>query len=149
MLSSPNLIIEGSHPYGDDEVWDLAMWLCNNILPDEGYEIVVTFRKFTKKHDGDQQGNHISMDRYNHEIEISNSLKLSEALIALVHEFVHVIQYMIGYITVKGKKSFCMGKEVPDNTYYFDRPWEQHARLMEQIYYNQYLRTNSLNLSKS
>ena len=141
MLSSPNLIIEGSHPYGDDEVWDLAMWLCNNILPDVGYEIVVTFRKFTKKHDGDEQGNHIAFDRYNHEIQISNSLKLSEALTALIHEFVHVKQHMVGYITEEGKKTFWMGEEVPDDTYYFDRTWEKHARVMEQLYYNQYLRT--------
>ena len=49
MLSSPNLIIEGSHPYGEERVWDLAMWLCNELLPDTDYEIVVTFRKFNKE----------------------------------------------------------------------------------------------------
>ena len=56
---------------------------------------------------------------------------------------------MVGYILEQGNKTLWMGKEVPNKLHYFDQPWEVHARSMEQIYYNQYLRTDSLNLSKS
>ena len=93
MLSSPNLIIEGSHPYGEDEV-----------LPDIGYEIVITFRKFTKRHDGDEQANHVAFDNECHEISISNQLDIQDAMIALTHEFIHIQQYMKGLLKEDGKK---------------------------------------------
>ena len=66
-----NLIIEGDHDYGEELVWDYAMWLCNRLLPDIGYEVVVTFRRFSKKHDGDMQGYHINFDDDSHEITIN------------------------------------------------------------------------------
>ena len=124
MLSSPNLIIEGEHLHCEEKVWDLAMWLCNKLLPDVGYEIVVTFRKFTKEQDGDAQGHHICFDKYNHEITIKNNLKFEEAMIALTHEFIHVQQYMMNYITEVGNKT-----------------WEIHARSLEKPIYEQYLGT--------
>ena len=138
MLSSPNLIIEGSHSYGEERIWDLAMWLCNELLPDTDYEIVVTFRKFNKE-DGDAQGNHIFIDYNNHEIEISNKLTLKQAMVALVHEFIHVKQYMKGMITEDKADMYWKGKHIPNNTPYFDRPWEIHARANELKVYHKYL----------
>ena len=41
MLSSPEVIIEGDHDYGDDLMMDMARWLCNHLLPNIGYEIVI------------------------------------------------------------------------------------------------------------
>ena len=43
-----NLIIEGDHDYGEELVWDFAMWLCNRLLPDVGYEVVITLMIVTK-----------------------------------------------------------------------------------------------------
>jgi hypothetical protein len=142
MLSSPNLIIEGEHLHCEEKVWDLAMWLCNKLLPlDVGYEIVVTFRKFTKEQDGDAQGHHICFDKYNHEITIKNNLTFDEAMIAITHEFIHVQQYMMNYIIEKGNKTYWMGDEVSSKTHYFDQPWEIHARSLEKPIYKQYLGT--------
>jgi len=138
VISSPNLIIEGSHPYGEDKVWDLCMWLCNNLLPDIGYEIVVTFRKFNKD-DGDAQGFHLTFDQDSHEVHISNKLTYKQAMIAITHEFIHVQQYMNGLLKEDSANMYWRGKFIPDSTPYFDRPWEKHARRNENKVYKQYL----------
>ena len=62
MLSSPEVIIEGDHDYGDDLMMDMACWLCNHLLPDIGYQIVITFRKFDDEDDGPAQGFHLGFD---------------------------------------------------------------------------------------
>ena len=136
-----NLIIEGDHDYGEELVWDFAMWLCNRLLPDVGYEIVVTFRRFSKKHDGDMQGYHINFDDDNHEITINNELDLQPMMIALAHEMVHVQQYMKGMIKEDGNDTYWRGKLVSNDTHYFDRPWEKLARRNELKVYKEYLRT--------
>ena len=141
MLSSPNLIIEGSHPYGEERMWDLAMWLCNNLLPDIGYEIVVTFRNFDVEEDGHAQGFHLTFDQDSHEVTIDNQLDLQDAMVALVHEFIHIQQYMNGLLKEDKADMYWRGKFIPDSTPYFDRPWEKHARRNENKVYKQYLRT--------
>ncbi len=141
MLSSPEVIIEGDHPYGENQMWDLAMWLCNHLLPDIGYQIVITFRKFSKRYDGDEQANHVAFDNECHEISISNQLDIQDAMIALTHEFIHIQQYMKGLLKEDGKNMYWRGKYIPDDTNYFDRPWEKHARRNELKVYRTYLRT--------
>ena len=63
MLSSPEVFIEGDHDYGDDLMMDMACWLCNHLLPDIGYQIVITFRKFDEEDDSPAQGFHLSFDK--------------------------------------------------------------------------------------
>ena len=65
MLSSPEVFIEGDHDYGDDLMMDMACWLCNHLLPDIGYQIVITFRKFDEEDDSPAQGFHLSFDKDN------------------------------------------------------------------------------------
>lgn len=141
MLSSPEVFIEGDHDYGDDLMMDMACWLCNHLLPDIGYQIVITFRKFDDEDDGPEQANHIALDNESHEITINNELELQDAMIALTHEMIHVQQYMKGLLKEDGSKMYWRGKYVPDNTNYYNRPWEKHARRNEYRVYKTYLRT--------
>ena len=103
MLSSPEVIIEGDHDYGDDLMMDMACWLCNHLLPDIGYQIVITFRKFDDEDDGPEQATHIALDNESHEITINNELELQDAMIALTHEMIHVQQYMKGLLKEDGR----------------------------------------------
>ncbi len=141
MLSSPEVIIEGDHDYGDDLMMDMACWLCNHLLPDVGYEIVITFRKFDPEEDGDEHANHIALDIDSHEITINNELDLQDAMIALTHEMIHVQQYMKGLLKEDRADMYWRGKHIPNNTPYLDRPWEKHARRNELRVYKTYLRT--------
>ena len=141
MLSSPEVFIEGDDDYGDDLMMDMACWLCNHLLPDIGYEIVITFRKFDPEEDGGEHANHIALDIDSHEITINNELDLTDAMIALTHEMIHVQQCMKGLLKEDGSKMYWRGKYIPDNTSYLDRPWEKHARRNELRVYKTYLRT--------
>ena len=141
MLSSSEVFIEGDHDYGDDLMMDMACWLCNHLLPDIGYQIVITFRKFDEEDDSPAQGFHLSFDKDMHEITIDNTLELQDAMIALTHEMIHVQQCMKGLLKEDGSKMYWRGKYIPDNTNYFDRPWEKHARRNELKVYKTYLRT--------
>ena len=76
-----------------------------------------------------------------HEITINNELELQDAMIALTHEMIHVQQYMKGLLKEDGSKMYWRGKYIPDNTNYFNRPWEKHARRNELRVYKTYLRT--------
>ena len=128
MLSSPEVFIEGDHDYGDDLMMDMACWLCNHLLPDIGYQIVITFRKFDEEDDSPAPGFHLSFDKDMHEITIDNTLELQDAMIALTHEMIHVQQCMKGLLKEDGSKMYWRGKYIPDKTNYFNRPWEKHAR---------------------
>ena len=139
MLSSPEVFIEGDHDYGDDLMMDMACWLCNHLLPDIGYQIVITFRKFDDEDDGPAQGFHLGFDNDMHEITIDNTLELQDAMIALTHEMIHVQQCMKGLLKEDGSKMYWRGKYIQDNTKYFDRPWEKHARRNELKVYKTYL----------
>ena len=141
MLSSPEVFIEGDHDYGDDLMMDMACWLCNHLLPDIGYQIVITFRKFDEEDDSPAQGFHLSFDKDMHEITIDNTLELQDAMIALTHEMIHVQQYMKGLLKEDKADMYWRGKHIPNNTPYFDRPWEKHARRNELRVYKTYLRT--------
>ena len=141
MLSSPEVFIEGDHDYGDDLMMDMACWLCYHLLPDIGYQIVITFRKFDEEDDSPAQGFHLSFDKDMHEITIDNTLELQDAMIALTHEMIHVQQCMKELLKEDGSKMYWRGKYIPDNTNYFDRPWEKHARRNELKVYKTYLRT--------
>ena len=46
-----------------------------------------------------------------------------------------------GLLKEDGSKMYWRGKYIPDNTNYFDRPWEKHARRNELKVYKTYLRT--------
>jgi hypothetical protein len=48
---------------------------------------------------------------------------------------------MKGLLKEDGSKMYWRGKYIPDNTNYFDRPWEKHARRNELKVYKTYLRT--------
>ena len=88
--------------------------------------IVVQIKKLT----GDAVG-WCMMENTNREftIEVANNLTLKDLVTTVCHEMVHVKQYARNEMDCYGKK--WKKKAIPENTGYYDLPWEKEAYRMQ------------------
>ena len=71
-------------------------------------------------------------------IEMETTLKVDQYISTLLHELWHVFQHVKG--TLRDKRGVRYWKDVnSDHLSYEDQPWENEARMMEQLLYNEYL----------
>ena len=73
-------------------------------------------------------------DKNRFEIEIDKKLSIKDMITALCHEMVHVKQYARNEMNdgiVKGRARW-KSKMIPEDTNYWDLPWEKEAYRMEK-----------------
>ena len=80
-------------------------------------------------------------DEFNYTIELKAGLRGEELERTIIHELVHVWQYVRGslmqeHIDGLGPRMVWMGEDMT-SVEYDDRPWEQEALDLEERYYNE------------
>lgn len=67
-------------------------------------------------------------------VEINKSLSLTEMISTIIHEMVHVRQYVNRELADGGLYTKWKSKSVPQGTDYYDQPWEKEAyRLQDKL----------------
>ena len=75
-------------------------------------------------------------------IEIDSSLSDKEYIMTLIHELIHIEDYIKGNLTERNGERYWKGV-MYDRDDYENQPWEIRAELLEEQYYNQYCCTIS------
>ncbi len=86
------------------------------------------------------------------QIEISKDLNLTEFIKCVLHEFIHLKQFVLGeMVELDTGRTRWKSKVIPDTTKYYDQPWEKEAyRLESQLLWEcleeQEFLTNNINV---
>jgi predicted SprT family Zn-dependent metalloprotease len=80
-------------------------------------------------------------DEFDYTIELRSDLRNEELERTIIHELVHIWQYVRGdlvqeHIDGLGPRMVWMGEDMT-SVDYNDRPWEQQAVALEERYYNE------------
>ena len=87
------------------------------------------------------------------QIEISKDLNLTDFIKCVLHEFVHLKQFVLReMVELDRQRTRWKSKVIPDTTKYYDQPWEKEAyRLESQLLWecleNQEFLTNNINVN--
>jgi len=81
-------------------------------------------------------------DDYEYTIEIDPKLRSSELRLTVIHELIHVYQYVTGslyqeHIEGLGPRMYWMGEDHTSEEYE-NRPWEKQAHEIEETLYHKY-----------
>ena len=85
------------------------------------------------------------------QIEVSKDLNLTDFIKCVLHEFVHLKQFVLReMVELDRQRTRWKSKVIPDTTKYYDQPWEKEAyRLESQLLWecleNQEFLTNNIN----
>lgn len=118
---------------------DLAMQVAVNYLKIDDVDTEVEVQ-FADKLDGNAQGYATWEDDDVYVIEISKSKDLSteDIIQTIMHEMVHVAQYIRGdYVPGEGRK-LNRWKGKPVDLPYSKQPWERQAYRLEKVMYKRY-----------
>lgn len=113
-------------------------------------------RKFLRKYNFDITVEHCNMEDHfatvyvsgeldkpdDFTIEIDSSLSDKEYIMTLIHELIHIEDYIKGNLTERNGERYWKGV-MYDRDDYENQPWEIRAELLEEQYYNQYCCTIS------
>ena len=79
-------------------------------------------------------------------IEMNNSLDENEYISSLIHELIHIKQWIFQQrITRENLKNFWYGEHIDDDVEYMELPWEKEAYSREDTVFNWYLKSQEYN----
>lgn len=86
----------------------------------------------------------IQDDAFDYTIQLNSSLRGEELHRTIIHELVHVWQYVVGYLEQEhvdglGPRMLWMGEDLTSEEY-SKRPWEKQAHEIEDDLYRKYAR---------
>lgn len=75
-------------------------------------------------------------------IEMNNSLDEKEYISSLIHELIHIKQWIFQQrITRENLKNFWYGEHIDDDVEYMELPWEKEAYYLEDKVFKRYLKS--------
>lgn len=75
-------------------------------------------------------------------IEMNNSLDEKEYISSLIHELIHIKQWIFQQrITRENLKNFWYGEHIDDDVEYMELPWEKDAYYLEDKVFKRYLKS--------
>lgn len=113
---------------------DVLNWYSDTFLDNYDFDITVIHSNLK-----DYSAVMHSNDEYEFVIEINKQLPKVEYIKTLIHEMIHVEDYVIGNLTEENGKLLWKGV-----FYNRDEPWEMRADELEESYYGIYSSTSGL-----
>jgi len=122
-----------------DDIEKVVVHLSETLFHDIDHDIISV--AFETKTDMEVDGFCTQEDEFDYTIELRSDLRNEELERTIIHELVHIWQYVRGdlvqeHIDGLGPRMVWMGEDMT-SVDYNDRPWEQQAVALEERYYNE------------
>jgi len=122
-----------------DDIEKVVVHLSETLFHDIDHDIISV--AFETKTDMEVDGFCTQEDEFDYTIELRSDLRNEELERTIIHELVHIWQYVRGdlaqeHIDGLGPRMVWMGEDMT-SVDYNDRPWEQQAVVLEERYYNE------------
>lgn len=121
-----------------DDIERIVCHISETLFHDMNHDIISV--AFETNSDLEVDGYCTQDDEFDYTIELKSGLRGEELERTIIHELVHIWQYVCGtlvqeHIDGLGPRMIWMGEDMT-SVEYNDRPWEQEATELEERYYN-------------
>ena len=153
------LRVTGGNKFQKQLVFGTVQFCMNRLLPSvKKLDINVHIRNFKEDSnigyctdDSSDATDFVGKSPRRFQIEVSKDLNLTDFIKCVLHEFVHLKQFVLReMVELDRQRTRWKSKVIPDTTKYYDQPWEKEAyRLESQLLWecleNQEFLTNNIN----
>ena len=155
------LRVTGGNKFQKQLVFGTVQFCMNRLLPSvKKLDINVHIRNFKEDSnigyctdDSSDATDFVGKSPRRFQIEVSKDLNLTDFIKCVLHEFVHLKQFVLReMVELDRQRTRWKSKVIPDTTKYYDQPWEKEAyRLESQLLWecleNQEFLTNNINVN--
>jgi len=119
---------------------NVIAWYDRNFLGDYAFDLTVQHLELDAEHYGFMHVSGKLEDPDDFTIEIDKHLSEEEYVKTLIHEMIHIEDYIKGNLTEKNGERYWKGIFYEEDSYE-TQPWEMRAALLEGQYYDDYCST--------
>ena len=145
------LRVTGGNKFQKQLVFGTVQFCMNRLLPSvKKLDINVHIRNFKEDSnigyctdDSSDATDFVGKSPRRFQIEVSKDLNLTDFIKCVLHEFVHLKQFVLReMVELDRQRTRWKSKVIPDTTKYYDQPWEKEAYRLETKLYEEWEEQN-------